>query len=91
MSERRDSDDLSDLMVHPESLEILERLSRIEADIEALESTRAHLRDLRKTIVRWVWEHEGWTVREASDVLGIPKSTLSRWATSADWRAGLRC
>lgn len=89
MSERRDADELREY-ADPATWDMMDRLAAIDADLAAIDSVREHLASLRKTVIRWVWESEGWTVREAAEVFGIPKSTLNRWASSEDWSAGLR-
>ena len=65
--------------------DLLIRLSEIDAKLTDINDMYVTLERVRRTIIRWVWQHNGWSTREASRHTGIPRSTLHRWHMQGDW------
>ena len=65
-------------------LDLIQRMNERAAQLTEMQND---LRAIRKSVVRWFVEVYGGTQREVAAALGIPKSTLNRWATEQGWDA----
>ena len=50
-----------------------------------LTAMQKRMREVRKGIIRVLWDHNGLTLRDAAVVFKVPKSTLHDWAQKGEW------
>lgn len=65
---------------------LLDDLEAATEELKVLTAMQKRMREVRKGIIRALWESNGLTLREASIVFRVPKSTLHDWAQKGEWR-----
>ena len=80
-------DEILTSLAYPEYLDIIDTLDAVADDLRSLAKATKRLREARKLLIRSFWDQNAMTVREASIVFGVPKSTLQDWAKQGGWES----
>lgn len=78
-------DELLELMQDNHLSLLLDDLEAVERELSVLTAMQKRMREVRKGIIRVLWDHNGLTLRDAAVVFKVPKSTLHDWAQKGNW------